>query len=234
METGTKNRCVIEVTHFLGKIKSRAFPERVGPRILSLQSVDYFGTSEHYWVVEEKQRLLISKTAMVGCCKLSLFADGSCDENAVYFRWWFEDTLSTHRYTAKSAEFPPKCFRITTNLFCCSVAVVASRCRVSSHLLVFFFLRCLVEMLVNAGQEMDSARDCKYKFSFNLVMRKPEYRRNPVNYRFGIQFILLLSILRTLRHKWLSTLSVRIYCFCLSVLTSLLLLLRRLQKTSKN
>ena len=32
----------------LGKIKSRAFPKRVGPRILSLQSVDYFGTSEHY------------------------------------------------------------------------------------------------------------------------------------------------------------------------------------------
>ena len=85
-----------------------------------------------------------------------------------------EDTPSTHRYKAKSAEFPPKCFQITMNLFCCSVAVVASRCRhVSSHLFVFFFLRCMVEMLVNAGQEMDSARDCKYKFSINLVMRKP-------------------------------------------------------------
>ena len=59
---------------------------------------------------------------------------------------------------------------------------MASRCRrVSSHLLVFFFLRCLVEMLVNAGQEMDSARDCKYKFSINLVKKKPEYRTNPVN-----------------------------------------------------
>ena len=32
----------------LGKIKFRAFPKRVGPRILSLESVDYFGTSEHY------------------------------------------------------------------------------------------------------------------------------------------------------------------------------------------
>ena len=126
-------------------------------------------------------------------------------------------------------------FRITTNLFCCSVAVVVSRCRhVSSHLFVFFFLRCMVEMLVNAGQEMDSARGCKYKFSINLVMRKPEYRRDPMNYPFGIQFILLLSILRTLRHKWLSTRSLRIYFFCLSVLTSLLRLLRRLQKTSKN
>ena len=81
------------------------------------------------------------------------------------------------------------------NLVCCSVAVVASRCRhVSSHLFVFFFLRCMVEMLVNAGQEMDSARGCKYKFSINLVKKKPEYRTNPVNYPFGIQFILRLSM----------------------------------------
>ena len=67
------------------------------------------------------------------------------------------------------------------NLVCCSVAVVASRCRhVSSHLFVILFLlRCMVEMLVNAGQEMDSARDCKYKFSINLVKKKPKYRTNP-------------------------------------------------------
>ena len=32
----------------LGKIKVRAFPKRVGPRILSLESVDYVGASEHY------------------------------------------------------------------------------------------------------------------------------------------------------------------------------------------
>ena len=32
----------------LGKIEFRALPERVGPRILSLESVDYFGTSDHY------------------------------------------------------------------------------------------------------------------------------------------------------------------------------------------
>ena len=63
----------------IGKIKFRAFPKRVGPRILSLESVDYFGTSEHYCVVEKikiKIRILISKTAMVGCCKLSLYANG--------------------------------------------------------------------------------------------------------------------------------------------------------------
>ena len=63
------------------------------------------------------------------------------------------------------------------NLVCCSVAVVVSRCRhVSSHLFVFFFYgACMVEMLVNAEQEMDSARDCKYKFSINLVKKRPEY-----------------------------------------------------------
>ena len=52
VETGTTNRCVIEATHVLrrklGKIKFRAFPKRVGLRILSLESSDYFGTSEHY------------------------------------------------------------------------------------------------------------------------------------------------------------------------------------------
>ena len=64
----------------LGRIKFRAFPKRVGPRILLLESADYFGTSEHYCVVEKKKRILISKTAMVGCCKLSLYAKGSCDE----------------------------------------------------------------------------------------------------------------------------------------------------------
>ena len=32
----------------LGNIKFRAFPKRVGPQILLLESVDYFGTSEHY------------------------------------------------------------------------------------------------------------------------------------------------------------------------------------------
>ena len=61
----------------LGKIKFRAFPKRVGPRILSLESVDYFGTSAHYRVVE-KIRNLISKTAMVGCCNF-IVCKWSCD-----------------------------------------------------------------------------------------------------------------------------------------------------------
>ena len=33
-------------------------PGRVGPRILSLESVEYFGTSENYWVVEKKKKNL--------------------------------------------------------------------------------------------------------------------------------------------------------------------------------
>ena len=40
----------------LGKIKFRAFPKSVSPRILLLESVDYFGTSEHYWVVRKKKK----------------------------------------------------------------------------------------------------------------------------------------------------------------------------------
>ena len=59
----------------LGKIKFRAFPKRVGPQILSLETVYYFGTGENYGVVK-KIRILISKTTMVGFCKLSLYANG--------------------------------------------------------------------------------------------------------------------------------------------------------------
>ena len=72
----------------LGKIKFRAFPKRVGPRILSLESVDYFGTSEHLLLRGRKKKItiLISKIAMIGCCKLSVYANGSCDEHAIYFR----------------------------------------------------------------------------------------------------------------------------------------------------
>ena len=70
----------------LGKIKFRAFPKRVGPRILSLESVDDFGASEHYLSGRKKNRILISKIEMVRCCKLSLYANECCDEHAIYFR----------------------------------------------------------------------------------------------------------------------------------------------------
>ena len=51
VETGTKNRCVIEATHVLRRKlgnEFRAFAKRVGPRILLHESVDYFGVGEHY------------------------------------------------------------------------------------------------------------------------------------------------------------------------------------------
>ena len=58
----------------LGKIKFRAFPKQVGPRILSLENVDYFGTlvNTTEWSKENKD---LSKTVMNGCCKLSLYAN---------------------------------------------------------------------------------------------------------------------------------------------------------------
>ena len=41
-----------------------------------LESVDYFRTTEHYRMVKKKNiRILISKTAMVGCCKLLLYGN---------------------------------------------------------------------------------------------------------------------------------------------------------------
>ena len=71
----------------LGKIKFRAFPKRIGPRNLSVESVDYFGTSEQYRVVEKKKiRILISKIAVVRCCKLSLYTNEPCDEHSINTR----------------------------------------------------------------------------------------------------------------------------------------------------
>ena len=45
------------------EIPYRAFPERVGPRILSLESVDYFGTTDHFeqWSKKKKRIILMSK-----------------------------------------------------------------------------------------------------------------------------------------------------------------------------
>ena len=62
----------------LGKIKFGVFPKCVSPHILSLEIIDYFqleqvNTTE--WS-EKKLRILISKIVMVGCCKLSLCANG--------------------------------------------------------------------------------------------------------------------------------------------------------------
>ena len=49
VETENNNRCVTEATHVLRrKLRFRAFLERVCPQILLLESVDYFGISEHF------------------------------------------------------------------------------------------------------------------------------------------------------------------------------------------
>ena len=92
VETGDKYR---DTTYNIF-IRCRVFSERVGPRILSLESVDYFGTSE-YFSGRKKKNLYEQTSAklcrwwgkLVGCGKLSLYANESCDKHAVLFRrWW--------------------------------------------------------------------------------------------------------------------------------------------------
>ena len=63
VETGNKNRCVTKAMHVLRrKLRFRAFPEQVCPRILSLESVDYLGTSvKHFGGRKKKRRIFISK-----------------------------------------------------------------------------------------------------------------------------------------------------------------------------
>ena len=58
-------------------MRFRAFAERVGPRIFSLESVDYFGTSEQQQQQQKNRRLLISKTSMVRLTGLALYANES-------------------------------------------------------------------------------------------------------------------------------------------------------------
>ena len=125
-----------------------------------------------------------------------------------------EDTPSTHRYKAKSAECPTKCFRITS--FCCSVAVVASRCRhVFSHLSFFFcdaLLRCWWTVPLKWILR-------EYKFSIEKTWISNKFRE--LSFWYSVYWVYLTAEHKqTLRHKWLSPRSARllqIYCFCLSV-----------------
>ena len=51
-------RILLAVLHILRiEIPYRAFPERVGPSILSLESVDYFGTTDHFSGRKKKNNL---------------------------------------------------------------------------------------------------------------------------------------------------------------------------------
>ena len=45
------------------EIPYRAFPEQVGPRILSLESVDYFGATDPFSGRKKKRIILVSKTS---------------------------------------------------------------------------------------------------------------------------------------------------------------------------
>ena len=88
-ETGNKNCCLTEARHVLRrKLSFRAFPERFCPRSLLLENVDYFETLKYVnsSVVGEKKRRIIIMKRLTGLGKLSLYANESCAEHAVYFR----------------------------------------------------------------------------------------------------------------------------------------------------
>ena len=55
-------------------------------RFKALITLEQVNTTEKLKKKKGGGGVLISKTAMVGCCKLSMYANGSCDKNAVYFR----------------------------------------------------------------------------------------------------------------------------------------------------
>ena len=63
-----------------------AFRERVGPRILLLESVDYFGTGECFSENFDGEAINWSGVS----CKLSWYENESCDEHAVYFWRWLK------------------------------------------------------------------------------------------------------------------------------------------------
>ena len=65
--------------------RCRAFPERVGPRILSLESVDYFGTSEHFSGRKKEESLWAKlQRNFDGEANWSGVANESCDKHAVF------------------------------------------------------------------------------------------------------------------------------------------------------
>ena len=84
VETGTKNLCVIEATHVLRR-KLLELLRKVSVhefyRLKMLFTLEQVNTPE--W---STKKILISKIAMVGCGKLSLYANNSRDEHAIYFR----------------------------------------------------------------------------------------------------------------------------------------------------
>ena len=47
------------------EIPHRAFPEQVGPRILSLESVHYFGTTDDHFSGRKKLSMLYSESTII-------------------------------------------------------------------------------------------------------------------------------------------------------------------------
>ena len=62
----------------------------------ALITLEQLNTTDREWL--KRIRILISKTAMVGCCKLSLYANESCDEHAIYFRTMIEMTCHVNHF----------------------------------------------------------------------------------------------------------------------------------------
>ena len=64
------------------------------PRVLSLESFQYFGASKHFSLQKKRDRyeqnfdrvVKGGGDKLVWCCKLSLYANESCDEHTVYFQ----------------------------------------------------------------------------------------------------------------------------------------------------
>ena len=63
MEAGDKNQGVRRDLLKASCMFCEAFPDRVGLPILSLESIDYFGTSEYFSA--RKKQSFMSKTSMV-------------------------------------------------------------------------------------------------------------------------------------------------------------------------
>ena len=74
----------------LGKIKFGAFSETCRPTNSIAWKRWLLWNKWTLLSGRKKIRILISKIAMIRCCKLSLYANESCDEHAIYFRQWLK------------------------------------------------------------------------------------------------------------------------------------------------
>ena len=70
--------CCLRASVSLVSLKSSQLSRRIRVEMLASQF--------KFRAFPNRVSLLRSKTAMVGCCKLSLYANESCDKHAIYFR----------------------------------------------------------------------------------------------------------------------------------------------------